>query len=313
MTALDAKPAPRSTPLSQINQPPHPPIAMVVTDLDGTIVQRDLTISPRVEAALRAVNEKTNVKLVIATGRMYPSAVRYAQRLGLNTPVICYQGAMTRESVAENGSVTQVLSEHPVPLALGQQVLAYCQAHHLHLNAYVKDTLYCENNPRFVAEYAQTSSVVPVLVDDLTSVLSQHASTKLVIIHDEMPRLQAAMAWLEATFGVKDSPEALLTQAKLTWCKSRSHFLEVTAPGISKWTAVAELAQRWEIAPEAILCLGDEDNDRQMLAHAGWGVALGNAPASVQALARVVAPSIDEDGAALALEQLVLKPNGVAL
>jgi hypothetical protein len=94
------------------------PIKMVVCDLDGTLVQANLEVSNAVLDAIQAVSQ-AGVKVVIATGRMFPSALPYVQRLGLDTPVICYQGAVVRDS--QDGFTLRY--SNPVPLDLAKEIV----------------------------------------------------------------------------------------------------------------------------------------------------------------------------------------------
>lgn len=85
-----------------------------------------------------------------------------------------------------------------------------------------------------------------------------------------------------------------------------ARFLEVLSPRASKGIAAAILAKRFGVAPSHVLAIGDNYNDVDLLAFAGIGVAMGNAPDDVRALADWVAPTVDEDGAAIAIERFAL-------
>ena len=88
----------------------------------------------------------------------------------------------------------------------------------------------------------------------------------------------------------------------------RSHrlFVEGNPRGVSKGSALAWLAQRLGIPRERVLAVGDNDNDRSMIEWAGVGVAMGNSPPTLQAIADWVAPSVEGDGVAAALDRFVL-------
>ena len=87
---------PLSGRMPEVATPPDPPIRLVATDLDGTLIGADLVIRPRVAAAI-AEAQARGVLVVIATGRMYRSTLRFARALDLRAPLICYQGAYIRE------------------------------------------------------------------------------------------------------------------------------------------------------------------------------------------------------------------------
>jgi Cof subfamily protein (haloacid dehalogenase superfamily) len=268
-------------------------VSMVVCDLDGTLVRRDLTIAPAVQAVIKRLLTETQVRVVIATGRMHPSAVPFARLLGVQEPIITYQGAMIRQI----GGLQSILHHTPIALPVAQKVLAMCKRLGLHLNVYINDKLYTEDHPHYVDLYRRTAAIEPNVVSTMEKTLLL-PPTKLVIIEDEPEKMQAAHEALDEGF----------TAQEVFKCQSRPHFLELTAPGVTKWSAVQELASLWTISPANILCLGDQDNDLPMIEKAGWGIAMGNAPEFVKAKARFVVPAIEDDGAAVALEQYALLP-----
>jgi hypothetical protein len=83
--------------------------------------------------------------------------------------------------------------------------------------------------------------------------------------------------------------------------------IEVVLPGISKAQAMARVAQQLGVSREETLAIGDGDNDVEMVEWAGLGVAMGNATPAVKAVADWIAPSVDEDGVAVALLRYVLR------
>ena len=84
-------------------------------------------------------------------------------------------------------------------------------------------------------------------------------------------------------------------------------FLETTQSGIDKGNAIDYVAKNLlGITAENVLAIGDNYNDVEMLAYAGIGVAMGNAPADVQSISDWVAPDVRADGVAVAIEKFIL-------
>jgi hydroxymethylpyrimidine pyrophosphatase-like HAD family hydrolase len=81
--------------------------------------------------------------------------------------------------------------------------------------------------------------------------------------------------------------------------------LEISAPGVSKASALAAVCAELGVAPGRVMAFGDMPNDLAMLSWAGWGVAVANAHADVIAAADEVTASNDEAGVAAVLERLV--------
>jgi Cof subfamily protein (haloacid dehalogenase superfamily) len=267
------------------------PYRLVVCDLDGTLVHHNLSVSPAVRQVIAEILTLPDIRFVLATGRMHPSAVLYANELGIREPVISYQGAMARSL----NPAEPPLFHQPIPLAAGQGITRICKANGLHVNVYVEDVLSSNPHPVYVDEYRATSRMPIAVVPDVCDIVATQPSTKMVIIENDSALLGQARELVLEHYG-----------DQVDVCLSRPNFLEVTAKGVNKWSAVSALATTWGIPAEAVLCIGDQENDLSMIEAAGWGVAMGNAPLSVQRLANEVVPSIDEDGAAVAMARRVL-------
>jgi hypothetical protein len=88
--------------------------------------------------------------------------------------------------------------------------------------------------------------------------------------------------------------------------KSQDDYLEVVREGVGKGPALRDVASRLNIPAVQVMAVGDAENDADMLAWAGYGVAMGQAPTAVKQAAKVVTKTIDEDGAAYAIETWAL-------
>ena len=89
----------------------------------------------------------------------------------------------------------------------------------------------------------------------------------------------------------------------------RSHdvLIEVTSPNVSKGHALAILADYYGIPQSEVMAIGDQDNDIEMIAWAGLGIAMGNASAGAKAVADNIAPPLSEEGAAWAIEHFIFR------
>ena len=84
-------------------------------------------------------------------------------------------------------------------------------------------------------------------------------------------------------------------------------YAEILPKGINKWTAIEELTSKLHIAKEEVVAIGDNFNDVEMIENAGLGIAMNNGASVAKSVARVIAPSNNEDGVAVVLEQYILK------
>jgi Cof subfamily protein (haloacid dehalogenase superfamily) len=270
-------------------------IRLVVVDIDGTISGASNAINPIVQETIQAVRAK-GIQVAIATGRMYCSALRYHQSLNLNTPISAYQGAWIQDPL------TDTLHRHwTLAKSSALQLLDYFEAvdfgHHLSIHAYVGDRLYVREMTPETEQYIDRTTVAVYPVGDLRTILTEAESTKLLALSHNSDHIDSLYTELRARY----SP------AELYLTKSVATFFEATNPLVNKGTAVQYLAEElFGLQPHEVMTLGDNFNDVEMLQYAGIGVAMGNAPPAVQAIADWVAPDVEADGAAIALQKLFL-------
>ncbi|HIK42343.1 Cof-type HAD-IIB family hydrolase [Thermoleptolyngbya sp. M55_K2018_002] len=269
-------------------------IRLLVVDLDGTVVGASNQISVRVKQAVQAVQAQ-GIPVAIATGRMYQSARRFHADLGSTLPLMSYQGALIKDPADDT------LHRHwHLPRVYTQQLLEFYEQPALRddvsVHFYIDDQLYVREITAETEAYAERSSIEPIAVGDLrtlldadlTKILAQ--SSNVALIDDLLEKLRQRYA---------------PTELYLT--KSVDIFLEATHPEVNKGNAVRYLAENiLGLRADQVMAIGDNFNDFEMLQYAGIGVAMGNAPEGVQAIANWVAPSVEEDGAAIAIEKFIL-------
>lgn len=262
-------------------------IQLVALDLDGTLMGADLLISPRVRAAIAHTLER-GVIVTLATGRMFSATAPFAESLGIDAPLICYQGGWIQ------GVHTEIL--HRVALArdLAHQAVAMGRARGWHTILYADGQLFVDSLRRSRTYYETFLGPDPRADTELAIVLDRHQPDKVLFVAEPQEIADIAKELIDR-FG---------TSADVV--QSHSNFIEVVPRNVNKGQSLAWLAEREGIAPEAVLAVGDQQNDLTMLAWAGTGVAMGNAVSAVRSSADWIAPPLEEDGAAAALERFVL-------
>ena len=260
---------------------------LIAVDMDDTLLNSKLEITPRSLEAVRRV-QAMGIHITLATGRMFCSVKPYAEQLGINLPLITYQGALVKNALSG-----EVLLHRPVPLDLARQVLTRVKEYGYHVNLYVDDHLYVEKITPEAQNYAQICRVDVTAVGDLLEFL-QVPPTKVLVIATEEKNDQM-MAEMIPQFG---------SQLHIT--KSKPQFLEFSHPKATKGDALAMLVDYFAVERQQVMAVGDGFNDVEMLQYAGTAVVVGNAREDIKALADYVAPSNDEDGVAIALEELVM-------
>ena len=264
-------------------------VRLLALDLDGTIVNSDLRVTARVRRAVtRAI--AAGVHVTLASGRYFQGSRSYAQELGIREPLICLQGAIIQDPNTEH-----VYHRCGVPLNLAREFIAFTRECGWDLLLYLGDCLYVDRvTPllRYYAEYTPAHEELHA-VGDLQAFLTTEPLKLLVVTEPEQA--------MQVDGSLREHFEG-----RLHIVRSFSRFVEGTNLQVSKGQALAFLARTLGVAQSETMAIGDNDNDADMVAWAGLGVAMGNASAAVKAAAEYLAPSIDEDGAAQAIERFVL-------
>jgi Cof subfamily protein (haloacid dehalogenase superfamily) len=269
-------------------------IHLIVIDLDGTTVGESNEIQPAVKQAIQAVRAK-GVQVAIATGRMYRSALRFYQDLGLTLPLMAYQGAYIK--TPETNQLHRHLTvSKPQVMELLDLLLQPDLQETLSVHLYINDHLYVKEERAETQEYAARSQVKPIPVGDLRQFLNAEP-TKVLALSEDTDLIDRLLTSLKARY----------TTDELYLTKSVATFLEATNPLVNKGTAVQYLAEELlGLAAVNVMTIGDNFNDLEMIEYAGIGVAMGNAPDRVKSFANWIAPTVEENGVVAAIEEFVL-------
>jgi Cof subfamily protein (haloacid dehalogenase superfamily) len=300
-SATGSAPAPAATASDVRPLRPEPtfPIGLIALDLDGTLVGDDLGLRERTTKAIQAAVRR-GVSVSIVTGRMTTSALRFARPLGLTDPIVGYQGAIIRAMPPpDDDRLGRLLLHRPLAAEATREAIAYSRSiglapHINHLERFViqDDDPGADDYSAFLGGRAQ-------FVDDLVAWVDQPVSK--VISVAPTPIADGVLEAARARFAGR---------AEVTI--SHPRFLEFLRPGVSKAVAVTSLARRARVPMSAVLAVGDQFNDLEMIAAAGHGAAMPHAPAAVRAAGRYHAPPLAEEGVAQLIEQLVLADSASA-
>ncbi len=273
-------------------------IRLVVLDIDGTISGRANHVTAGVKAAVAALHAQ-GIQVAIATGRMYRSAVRFHQAVQSPLPLMAYQGAWIQDPASGQVYRHTPLSQHHA-LALLDALATLEEANKLSIHLYINDQLHVREIVADTRDYAARSGIEPIAVGDLAAYLRRQPeikTTKLLALSPE----PAVISELLVRFKQRYTPQDLyLTQSVAT-------FFEATHPLSNKGAAVQYLAEDLlGLQPHQVMAIGDNFNDYEMIRYAGIGIAMGDAPDGVKAIADWVAPSVEEDGVVSAIEHFLL-------
>ena len=247
-------------------------IKLIALDLDGTLVGASLTIPERNRTALQAAME-AGCWVTIATGRSFTPTSQYARDLNLNAPMVLYQGALIQDH--RDG---RVIHRETLSLPVAREIAAFAAAHHLVTQLHAEDGAPFTDYANPIRPRMQSiTGVAATPVDDLVTWLDRPPLKFLFI--EEPDKVDALMRLIRTRF-----------DRRVEVVRSHAHIVEITAPNVSKGHGLAVLAAYLNVPREATLAMGDHDNDADMLAWAGLGIAMHDASTAARAAADVVAP-----------------------
>jgi len=259
----------------------------IALDVDGTLMTSKRTITDSTRNAIEAARKK-GVIVSISSGRPYVGVGPIAKELGLNAPMIAYNGGMIVDS-----STDQIIYECSMKPDHARKVIADAKEEDTTLIIWSKDKLYVNRIDDRVESYIQISDVVPHLIEDYEALIVQ-GITKLLWI-DELDTIEAFREIYRTKY-----------RERLNVVRSLPMFLEFVDKGVSKAEAMKRIGERHGIRQEEMIAIGDGDNDLEMLEYAGLGIAMGNAHDEVKQAADAVTASNDEDGIAKAIQKYIL-------
>jgi len=256
--------------------------SLIATDLDGTVLRSDASMSERTAAALRAVQD-AGAMLVPVTAR--PPAVTFpvAQEFDIRGVAICGNGALVVDLASH-----EVLERRPLaPEAARAVILAIREA--------VPGALFaCEDGLQYRCEPGYPT-IVPedqrVICDALDFFDVQ--ISKLVC---KQPRMDQAE--LREIVRAAVGEHASIFNSGPDW-------IEIHAHGVTKGAMLADLAASRGIPRERVIAFGDYTTDVPMLQWAGRGVAPASSFPEALRAADEVCAACEEDGVAIVLEQLL--------
>jgi len=259
-------------------------IDLIALDLDGTLLNSNEHVSLRNKSAIARALEQ-GIRVVLVTGRGVETPVRISRDLGLNLPVICCHGALTKD-FGSNRTLVHI----PVPLVYAKPMIEYAEAHKLQVAVYVEEYFY-----RIIGSevfMADMSGPAWREVASLREVLTE-APTFIRFLGPQ------AVAAMDREFGSFPLNFRYETWGKFVECA-------VLSREAGKKQALVRLCADFQIARERVLAIGDSRNDVPMLQWAGTGIAMGNSLDEVKESVRITTASNDEDGVALAIERFAL-------
>lgn len=264
-------------------------IALVVSDVDGTLLTKNKTLTDGARRAVRRLHD-AGIGFTLTSSRPTIGMGFLIEPLAITLPV----GAFNGSSIVD--PQLNPIEQHLIPAAAAQRSLDVLNEFDVDIWLFTND-LWLTRRPDgdYVPHEKLAIRADPTIVGDFSAYLS--TACKIVGSSADPARLQRCEAAMQQAVG-----------AQATAVRSQTYYLDVTPPGQDKGTFVQAMAKRLDISTDAVATIGDMQNDLAMFKKSGVSIAMGNATDDVKKLATHVTGSNEDEGFAGAIE-FILNSN----
>ncbi len=258
----------------------------MAVDIDGTLLDNNDQITLKTKEAIKKGVEKGLI-FTISTGRPVQGVQSIVKTLGLNFPVITYNGAMV-----VMGESFEILYEQKLSYEDAKSIIELGMDYKTTVIVWNNNLVYASPLNEKAINYSTISNIPPQAFKNAESF--RDGATK-ILWYDEVE-----------TINEYSKKVGLLLSGNVNYHTSRPYFLEFVDQKASKAIAMERLGEYFGISREEMIAIGDGYNDLSMIEYAGLGVAMGNSPDDIKSKADFVTFTNDEDGVAHVIEKYIL-------
>jgi Cof subfamily protein (haloacid dehalogenase superfamily) len=261
-------------------------IALVVSDVDGTLLTKDKVLTDRARAAVRKLHA-AGIGFTIVSSRPTIGMGFLIEPLSITLPV----GAFNGSSIVD--AALKPLEQHLVGQSVAQRSLDVLNAFGVDIWLFTNDRWYTRSpDGEYVPHEQRTIKANPTIIPDFTPHLPE--ACKIVGASSDPALLQRCEVAMREAIGLE-----------ATAVRSQTYYLDITPRGHDKGTFVDAMTRRLGIPAAAVATIGDMENDLPMFARSGVSFAMGNAAGGIKQHATHVTDSNERDGFAAAIETVL--------
>jgi Cof subfamily protein (haloacid dehalogenase superfamily) len=267
-------------------------VALVVSDVDGTLLTKDKTLTDGAKAAVRRLHQ-AGIGFTITSSRPTIGMRFLIEPLAITLPVGAFNGSCIVDPQLN------VIEQHLIPAPAARRSLDVLNEFGVDIWLFTSD-LWLTRRPdgEYVPHEKRAIRADPTIVADFAPYSS--VACKIVGSSADAALLQRCEVAMQQALG-----------AEATAVRSQSYYLDVTPPGCDKGTFVQAIAKRLGISTDEVATIGDMQNDLAMFRKSGISIAMGNATDDVKKLATHITASNEDEGFAKAID-MILRNNGVS-
>ena len=267
------------------------PIKLLVSDVDGTLVDKEKRLSPATADAVKRL-EEAGCGFTIISARPRSGMMPIADTLGLDGVLAAFNGGLV---FRRDGWVGE---HHVIDPEVARGVFDVVGDAEVDRWVFADDRWHASTDQGpHVPHERLASNQDPIVREGFDDLLDR--ADKITFVSDDAALLAGLHERCRARFG-----------ERATIAQSQTYYLDVTAREANKGVGIVALAEAAGVDLAETAAIGDQNNDLPMLERAAFAIAMGNAPGNVQAAADAVTAANDADGVARAIDTLILPRIG---
>ncbi|MCB9000814.1 MAG: HAD family phosphatase [Bacteroidales bacterium] len=272
--------------------------SIVFSDVDGTLLNKERRLSFLTTKTIHTIAQEYHTPFVMVTARMPKGVYHFYRQLNLNSPVICYNGALILKnygsSIFEKNDILYTTS-----IEYNEALSIYHVASNLDLHFGIfNNNSWNVNKPDFWTSREEnntgTKATINKNIDEYIDTLKlQNLPIHKIMVMGEKVALDKL---------IKETQNCNISSA--SFYRSKDTYLEITPSKVNKAKACNLVLSSLNLKAENSLAFGDNVNDVEMLLEMGSGFAMGNSPLNVKKVVGQVAPSNVDDGVAFTIKKI---------
>jgi 5-amino-6-(5-phospho-D-ribitylamino)uracil phosphatase len=266
---------------------------MLVMDIDGTLLNKEGTISDSDRAAVKGAKE-SGLIVTLCTGRATSASLKILRELDLDGAHIFFDGTLVYDPQKD----VEIYSQ-PLPPDIVEEISAYAWKEGLPLDLFSR-THYFVGEESWRTEIRKDFFGIQAIVTDLRTI-----GKKEIIIKGGIAVKTPEEIALAKKFAARFSK-----RLNVTWTMTPAYpdiqFINIVNSGTSKGLALKELCSYLGIATEQVCAIGDGPNDISLLSTAGLGIAMQNSDVELKAAADYVTEDVANSGVAEAIRRFLI-------
>lgn len=288
-------------------------VQIIASDMDGTLLNDKMVISKRNAAAVKEA-QKQGIHFIVSTGRAYDEVKPLITEAGFNCPMITLNGAFVLD---ENG---KEISAAPIPDSIAKKIMLTLKKNGLYFEVITAKGVCSDNKAKRIENFAELlASISPDTPYKLAVTL---ASARMELMNiNYVDNYMDLVDDPKTVIGkiVVFSPEGQKVLGPIKDELSKNDNLVITSSGpgnieinhvnAQKGVALQAYADSLNIPMDNVMAIGDNNNDVSMLKAAGISYAMDNGSDEVKMLAKYITAPNTEDGAGIAIEEVLAKKN----